>query len=55
MEAALGALYNNASSPKASPGVYCLRTVSSLFPGKSLVQVRVPDSTTNRLSPSSPY
>jgi hypothetical protein len=29
MEAALGALYNKASSPKTSPGIYFLKSVGS--------------------------
>ena len=52
IEAALGALYNKASSPKTSPGIYFLSNVGSYYP---FMHDRLPDSTTYRQSTLSPY
>jgi hypothetical protein len=46
--AALGALYNKASSPNESPAWYFFKKVGSFFPEKSLEQLRTPLSTTYR-------
>jgi len=51
--AALGALYNKANSPKASPLTYVFNNFSS--PSIFLKQSNSPESTKYKQSPSSPY
>jgi len=52
IEAALGALYSNASSPKTSPSQYFFKIF--YWPSINFEHVISPDSTIKRTSPGSP-